>query len=50
MFVAMVEIGIVGVRVHERLMPVRMAVRLTRRIVGTMRVLVVHVVDVQMCV
>ena len=43
--VAMVQVGIVRVRVCHRRMMVPMAVRLAGRIVGTMRMLVMGVVN-----
>jgi hypothetical protein len=40
------DVGIVRMRVRESLVPVGVAMRLTRRIVRVMPVLVVRVVDV----
>lgn len=47
MRVAVVDVGIVRVPVCQRLMPVWVRVRLTSGVVGTVHVLVVHVVDVR---
>ena len=46
MAMPVMEIGIVRVPVHQRLMPVPMAVRLALRVAGQMRVLMVRVVSV----
>jgi hypothetical protein len=46
--VPVMQIGIVVMRVHEALVPVRMTVWLARRIIRCMRVAMVLVVDVHM--
>ena len=48
MSVPVVNVRIMGVAVRQRLMPVRMHVRLADRVVGPVSVPVVHVVDVGM--
>ena len=46
----MMEIRVVWMTVHERLVPVRVTVRLARRIIGRMSVLVMFVVDMEVLV
>ena len=48
MRVPMVDVRIVGMAVRQRLMPVRMGLRLARRVVGALDVLVAFVVNVGM--
>ena len=46
--VPVVDVGVVRVRVHDVLVPMRVGMRLPTRILWTVRVLVVLVVHVQM--
>ncbi len=48
--VAMVDVWIVRVRMHERCMAVGMTVRLARRVVRTVLMQMVRIVYVKMCV